>query len=90
MKSVTVRVTREDIRKGCRFGGSTCPIALAISRALSLPADVGPNNFQLCHEPLFGRTNHPLPLSAQRFIDRFDAELAVKPFSFKLRIPEGK
>lgn len=81
-RAVTMRieVTQEDIKKGERHSGISCPIALALKRALpgrhvgvsEETADIGENARVL------------LPLEAQDFIDDFDDGLGVDPFAFEL------
>lgn len=72
-----ISVTQEDIDKGERDCGK-CPIALAASRAIGIPVDVGNREAWINGSP------RVMPSIARQFILRFDAQLAVKPFSFEL------
>lgn len=84
MKTI-IEVTQQDIDDGLKKGWkrrcNTCPIALAASRALGTEcmasADWGIT-------PVGTITHYRLPDIAMEFIDAFDAELPVKPFTFEI------
>lgn len=92
-ETIRVEVTEEDIREGERDNCRSCPIALALQRAL--PPDVelvtvgryyarwafDESKFALW----FAAT---LPLQAKRFIALFDDGMAVEPFAFELFMEE--
>jgi hypothetical protein len=85
-----VDVTADDIAQGQRRGGSTCPIARAISRVWPYPVSVGGTCAAL-HDSdgLGGRsTCVDFPPVARAFIGAFDSGLSVKPFSFTIELPE--
>ncbi len=78
-----IRVKRMDIKQGVRMDGSSCPISLAIQRTTKQPrmVSVGLSTAIFLDTPSY---QSPLPKRAQTFIERFDAQLPVKPFSFVL------
>lgn len=75
-----ILVTQEHIEKGCRVSSGFCPIALAVSAA-TLIDNVGVTRNRIRIGALCLKT----PRSANRFINRFDRWLEVKPFSFTLK-----
>lgn len=85
MRTITINVTKRDIKNGKAGAGSCskCPIALAVKRINK--------NWCVGAATIFSRRNSLwvalLPRSARTFIDRFDSRERVRPFSFKLRIP---
>jgi len=83
-KTITIKVTETSIRKGIQGSCFKCPIARAVHgagfRGAEVPGDcVTFADFYTA----------PLPKRAQRFVRTFDdkGRKAVKPFTFKLRIP---
>lgn len=90
MKTILVRVTREDIRKGDaavkRKGNRsvTCPVARSIHSVPEFKkAIVWPSRVLLWLD----RKSVRLPKNAKNFIARFDSGKPVKPFRFRLRVP---
>ncbi|HVT61863.1 MAG TPA: hypothetical protein VHD33_00035 [Legionellaceae bacterium] len=85
MKKYYIKVTQEDIDKGCFGSPKYCPVARAIVR-----------RFQLKNYPCVGsgeamywteqgtERRFILPAPARAFIFEFDHQLEAKPFSFKL------
>lgn len=84
-KSIIVAVTKQDIRRGRQSDCFTCPVALAIARALpSLK-----NKKVWATYINYGKNSThriELPRSATRFIIKFDGQRLVKPFNFRLHI----
>ena len=75
-----INVTRECIRKGNPSSPDSCPIALALKSHgvpfLGVISDlIETSDFSV---------DFILPLKAQRFIEDFDTEVKVKPFSFNI------
>jgi len=78
-----IEVTNFDIRNGKREQVDRCPIARAVRRELKatcicIAATI---DFRIKDEEFSAE----LPGKASVFIDRFDARMPVKPFSFYLR-----
>lgn len=83
-----IRVTHEHIAKGdnyCR----TCPVALAIREVLASEWRVDVRTFQSEFVSAEGIIEHVAnhPPGVTDFIDAFDDEGQVSPFSFPLDIP---
>lgn len=81
--SKKIEVTKADIKKGKREEVTRCPIARAIRREMkathlcvALEIDFRVKGKKFSAE---------LPVKASKFIDKFDARMLVKPFSFYLR-----
>lgn len=73
-----VKVLRKHIRAGCPQSAVDCPIALALIDDYG-EAEVNEDNVKIrgfCFK---------LPRKARIFVERFDAEKDVDPFSFELR-----
>lgn len=79
MTTFTIDVTQDDIDNGVAFDAMQCPVAKAMQRHWPYAAVDGK-----CCWPTHDRK--PLPKKALRFVDRFDAGKAVKPFKFKLKV----
>jgi hypothetical protein len=83
---VRIRVTQEDIDRGGE-GSHTCPIALAVRRAL--PELDQP---RVCSGRIYLDADLiatvMLPAEAQDFIGRYDNALAVEPFEFELDLED--
>ena len=81
-----IEVTAQDIVEGERFGCYSCPIALALKR-------IGKRNWAVKSEILRRWTESgravdvPLPRDAKAFIDDFDHDRPVEPFSFDIELP---
>ena len=84
MKIVTVDVTQNDIDAGDSHADS-CPVALAISRAMDRPVLVCRDCWAFWPET---GTFYPMPEAAGRFIELFDNGLPVEPFSFTVEIDD--
>lgn len=84
---MTINVTQEDIDRGERGQCRTCPIAKAVIRELD-ETDVyviGPYLVIGIHGPT--RLTIDLPDAVTRFVEDFDSEDSVAPFSFELEVP---
>jgi hypothetical protein len=80
MKTITVNVTKWHISRGKQSEPNSCPIALAVKKYGM--TDVGTTSITCKGKEI------TMPKKAQSFVDRFDYDKPVKPFSFKLKIPE--
>ena len=80
MKTITIRVTADDIKFGLHADVDSCPIARAMGRATGKRWRVSRN--YLWHRHLEIKT----PVAVRRWIRIFDHYLKVKPFTFKVRI----
>lgn len=79
MKSLAIRVTRDDIQNGETESATRCPIARAIRRLGKKKwISVVPYQIEL------GDAVYQMPETARNFLDRFDDGLAVEPFSFTM------
>lgn len=79
-----IKVTKKDIKRGEPTDPYSCPIALAVKRTLKVKqvcVTLGLVEFLWKDVEIVA----PLPIKAETFIDRFDEELEVEPFSFILR-----
>lgn len=101
MKTVVVEVTEKDIADGLCSDAFGCPVALAIRRAIGIPTPVPID--QLMKNPTVGVTGKnayvwhehsvgdrpaiPLPKDAEAFVDDFDHQRTVQPFTFQIEIP---
>jgi hypothetical protein len=88
---VTIEVTAEDISRGKPRSTCGCPVALAINRQLKLSetehlitASVGRKFTQVL--TLRRVLVFWFPDNVQIFIDRFDSDQPVKPFSFEFEL----
>jgi hypothetical protein len=92
-----VRVTQEDIDKGCKYASDNCPVSRATNRALE--GHFGEGAWSACVSPLRMIANRALardddksmllastPESASEFVWRFDSGFRVKPFEFKVTL----
>lgn len=85
-----VEVTQEDIDNGKMKSCDFCPVALAVNRVIRPQRDA---QVYACiviirHEEGQRGGFPSLPLAAQEFIENFDDERDVEPFSFALNIPD--
>lgn len=85
-KSLRVEVTAEHIAAGAASNAFHCPVALACEAAGLRLARVDGVNVGFDGGPE-KRGSARLPVRASRFVDDFDNERPVKPFSFVLRLP---
>lgn len=78
-----VDVTTEHISKGSRSAPTSCPISLVL-------ADMGFSNYVWDYEIEIESTGgkYSMPTNAIGFIQDFDAEFPVDPFSFELDMPD--
>lgn len=76
VRSFKVSVTQEDIQKGVPGDSARCPIHRALRRAVG-----GEDGWNLLVENM--------PLEVIQFVRRFDAGLAVEPFTFTALIVRG-
>jgi len=80
-------VTQKDIDKGLKSTCYYCPVALAFKRKIKseIPCGVAVNakNIHHFHGKSWDRYN--LPKEAKKFIQRFDNDQSVKPFSFEIK-----
>ena len=93
--TLNVRVTREDIKRGKQVNCNGCPIALAVKRLVKGhprvkpgPALVGATVVCLKEKGTKRFVYGNLPKVAKAFIAKFDQELKVSPFRFKLLVEE--
>jgi len=90
--TVKVNVTKKDIGTGICSDPGNCPIARAILRITdkSTAVSVGNDSIEFYSGESFERDylgTTKTPKVADHFISDFDTRIAVKPFSFKLRVP---
>lgn len=88
MKTITVRVTKKDIEGGEPGMGTRCPIAKAVQKQTNRKCAVGEDCVLFRDRRSGYREIVSLPARARRFILRFDRDHPVRPFSFKLRVPD--
>jgi hypothetical protein len=87
-----IEVTQKDIDKGIPRDAAKCPIAKALQRQcpkrgrkwLVNCAEAEAMNKK---DPV-DSIDYPLPKKCMRFIDDFDKERTVKPFTFELKEPK--
>lgn len=83
MKRFKVSVTQKHIKAGKRGEPKSCPLALALQE--QLPSFMEIEEVKVFNDHAeFGGYHITLPTRAERFVDRFDAFEAVKPFEFFL------
>lgn len=81
---IRVKVTQDDIKNGKRCLSRKCPLALAVARATGKSAIVRVTTLTV--DNFAHRFNMSKKLI--RFINDFDSDRPVKPFSFILRFRE--
>lgn len=84
---MTIDVTAQDIDRGCKLSPYHCPLALAVSRALSGRRIA----ITACVRVYSGFSTSvalALPETARNFRRRFDQGDPVEPFSFELSMNE--
>ncbi len=79
-------VTQDDIREGIRKEETSCPIAIAATRDLGVPAEATRESLWFDHSN--GEAYCALPLMAREFIRRFDATGQGRPFVFEIEVVE--
>lgn len=85
MKTYKIRVTRADIKNGHPQEASDCPVFLAMNRKLKNVEAVSGSGATLFDGKYFYEI--PMPGNAADWINRFDNDESVKPFSFTLKVP---
>lgn len=81
---VTVNVTQRDIERGVPRSSCQCPIARAMRRKIDTDLRVGSEIWWFPDQA----ESEDLPNNVTTWIRTFDAGLPVKPFKFKLEVPE--
>lgn len=82
-----IHVTQADIDAGKQSDCYLCPIASAVNRALNNPQDYfGAQVYRMCITPKVGYKPQFTSRRVERFIFRFDHNLPVKPFNFRLAV----
>ncbi len=81
----TIEVTQEMIDEGDKGMCQNCPIALALNQALFV------NDISVLRTRFYRVRNVDcvgnLPFEAQNFIEDFDRDKKVSPFSFEVEVP---
>jgi hypothetical protein len=77
----TIRVTKECIEQGCPENVYSCPVALALQKAMPR------RKWLVGRGTLDDRARIGTPDKVLAFINRFDSGKPVKPFTFRLRLP---
>lgn len=86
-KPLTITVTQRDIDIGRKKSCDSCALALAAQRALGA-REVWVNEDQITHLTMRPASEEPfpprwrLPDEAARFVELFDSDLEVSPFTF--------
>ena len=80
-----IQVTQKDIDKGLRSSCYECPIAHAFKRKVKNRVRYGfaVNSESIEHLTKDMWYSYALPKEAKRFIQRFDRDQPVKPFTFE-------
>lgn len=86
MKTITVEVTAQDIARGLRQHCQLCPIALALIRCAPNVSRVDVDWVSACLMLADSEDglHATLPMSARRFVKRFDNAEPVAPLTFQL------
>jgi hypothetical protein len=89
---ITVEVTAKDIERGMPRQSCECPVALALGRAVR--KQVAPRPLQItvgCLQAIMSVdgwwVEALLPSDASAFINSFDHNEPVAPFTFKIEVP---
>lgn len=88
---LVIEVTADDIAKGVVGDGCRCPIALAVARQLGIEAAEGNLAVMDCMvkvgygDDYLWRDRYRLPIEAEEFIEAFDCQDEVQPFTFAAR-----
>lgn len=75
-----IYVTQNDIEHGIQRSPTLCPIALALKRRKVRFESVDTDGIRLITRKI------PIPEHASWFIDSFDQEDTVRPFSFTIKL----
>lgn len=89
--SVAFEVTERNIQLGVRQDCSFCPVAIAINKELDDSVQAFAMKNVLILQNKFNKEfiySVTWPLKVESFIEDFDANKQIKPFKFKLDIPE--
>ncbi len=78
-KRVTVAVTEKDIEQGMRGSCSSCPVALAATRAVGERMTITGYSAETEAEPFY---RYRLPAGVSSFIYNFDNRYGVEPLEF--------
>jgi hypothetical protein len=84
VKTITVKVTQEDIEQGKPGVCDACPIALALVRGGADWADVWQGGVLVGGDD-GGGDEYVMPKRGQAFVYRFDRGEPVEPSTFRLR-----
>lgn len=83
MAKVTIEVTQKHIDEGC-IDACYCPVALAIRGRVDRKCFVAVDEDSM----VIGKKTIPSPSDVADFVDSFDSELGVDPFSFEIEWPD--
>lgn len=85
--NLRIRVTANDILKGCRTAHNNCPIARSIKRNKGVK-NVVVGQVSLAYN--IGHTYHfaLLPKMARQFVNNFDEGVLCEPFEFTIETKE--
>lgn len=88
MHQITISVHKKDLEKGKPCEGTKCAIALAARREIpkEYSIEVLPRKLRLLQKCGRGFREFPLPPEVALFLERFDRNLPVDPFSFSIFI----
>jgi len=88
-RKVTIEVTDDDIFDGIKSSCHSCPIALAASR-IDIARIISVNSTSMVVRNSYSRVGDfiLLPIEAIDFIEAFDADQEVEPFSFEIEVPD--
>jgi len=87
MTTIIIHVTRDDIDRGRQGDCKSCPVALALRRAVRCDFAVGDQLVSFYPEE-GGLFHRPLPPNVVDHINVFDVCGEMHPFSFALDLPE--
>ena len=84
MRTMHVQVTQQDIDEGDKSQPRSCPLALAMTRAMGLPISVGGVGWSRLTKDgrFFDHKDLDLPVKAKLFINQYDLSKEVLPFEF--------
>lgn len=85
-KLLKIKVTEDDIAKGIRGDGASCPIARACKRMGFEAVDAMPESISLSCPKTKADYRGRTPEPARRFMSAFDSKLKVSPFEFEIEI----
>ena len=88
-RKVTIEVTDDDIFDGIKSSCHSCPIALAATR-INVARIISVNSSTMVVRNSYARNSDYilLPIEAIDFIEAFDADQKVEPFSFEIEVPD--